>query len=99
MEVRMSLITVSSKGQLVIPKNVRKEMHIKSKQKLLFKVVKDHAEIIPMPEYPVEAFCGVFEEGSSLVEMLLRERKEELRHEEKNTARFLRTARISKKRG
>ncbi len=94
----MSLVTLSSKGQLVIPKNVRKDMHIKPKQKLLIKMVKDHVEIIPLPENPIEAFCGVFKEGPSLVEMLLKERKEESGHEEKSAARFLRTARIPKKR-
>ena len=94
----MSLVTVSSKGQLVIPKHVRKDMNIKPKQKVLLKVVKNHAEIIPMHENPVEAFCGVFKEGQSLVGGLLKERKKEILHEEKSAARFFRVARISKKR-
>jgi hypothetical protein len=43
--------------------------------------VKDHIEIRPVPEDPVEHFCGIFKEGSSLTQALLRDRKEELRHE------------------
>lgn len=94
----MSLVTVSSKGQLVIPKDVRENMHIKPKQKVLLRIAKDHAEIIPMPDDPIEAFCGIFGEGSSLVDVLLKERKEEQEREKKSAVRFLRTTGISKKR-
>ena len=94
----MPIVTISSKGQLVIPKHVRKTLRIKPKQKVLLKIVEDRAELIPIPENPVEAFCGVFEKGSSLTDALLKERKEECEHEEKDSARFVRSARLSKKR-
>ena len=94
----MSLVTVSSKGQIVIPKDIRKDLHIKPKQRVLLKMVKDHAEIIPMPDDPVEAFCGIFRDGPSLVNALLNERKEEQKREEKSAARTLRSADIPDKR-
>jgi AbrB family looped-hinge helix DNA binding protein len=75
---------MSSKGQLVIPKNVRDALKIKPKQKILLKKLKDRVELIPLPENPVEAFCGVFEKGPSLTDALLTERKKELEHEEKD---------------
>lgn len=80
----MTLLTMSSKGQLVIPKNVRDALKIKPKQKILLRKLKDRVELMPLPENPVEAFCGVFEKGPSLTDALLTERKKELEHEEKD---------------
>lgn len=94
----MSTVTVSSKGQIVVPKKIRDALGIKPKQKVFLKVVQNHAEIIPLPENPAQAFCGIFREGSSLAKTLLRARKEEAKNEEKNIARFLRNSGISKKR-
>jgi uncharacterized protein len=45
----MPVVTVSTKGQLVIPKEIREALGIKPKQKVLLKLVKDHAEIEPLP--------------------------------------------------
>jgi AbrB family looped-hinge helix DNA binding protein len=80
----MTLLTMSSKGQLVIPKDVREALKIKPKQKILLKRLKDRVELMPLPENPVEAFCGVFEKGPSFTDALLTERKKELEHEEKD---------------
>ncbi|GBE05567.1 spoVT / AbrB like domain protein [bacterium BMS3Abin10] len=94
----MPTVTVSSKGQIVMPKKIRDALGIKPKQKVFLKVVQDHAEIIPLPENPAQAFCGIFKKGSSLTKSLLKDRKEEAKLEEKNIARFLRASGISKKR-
>lgn len=82
----MPSVTLSSKGQIVVPKEIRDALGIKPGQKVMLKVVKDHAEIIPLPEDPVKGFCGIFEKGSSLTKALLKDRKEEARFEEKKTA-------------
>ncbi len=94
----MATVTVSSKGQIVMPKKIRQALGIKPGQKVYLKVVGDRAEIIPLPEDPIKAFCGIFKEGSSLTRALLKTRKEEKKVEEKNITRFLRPSRISKKR-
>ncbi|MCL0038251.1 AbrB/MazE/SpoVT family DNA-binding domain-containing protein [Thermodesulfovibrionales bacterium] len=94
----MPTVTVSSKGQIVMPKKIRDALGIKPRQKVFVKVVQNHAEIIPLPENPAQAFCGIFKNGSSLTETLLQGRREETRLEEKNIARFLRAPGISKKR-
>ncbi len=94
----MPIVTISSKGQLVIPKEVRKALGLKPKQKVILKVVKDHAEIEPLPENPVKHFCGIFKEGSSLTKALLKERGGDKKREEKKFARLLRPSGISKAR-
>jgi len=94
----MAILTTSSKGQVVIPKEERLKVGIKPGSKVIVEAVGDHIEIRPLPENPVEYFCGIFSEGSSLTEALIRERKEEMKREEEKTARFIRRTGLSKKR-
>ena len=93
----MPIVTLSSKGQLVIPKEIRKALGVKPRQKVFFKIVKDNlVEIAPLPDDPVRHFSGVFKEGSSLTGALRKQREEDKKHEEKKGHRFLRTSRLSK---
>jgi len=93
----MPISTLSSKGQLVIPKEIRDALGVKPGQKVFFKIVKDHlVEIAPLPEDPVRHFCGIFKEGPSLTRALLKEREEDKKREEKKLNRFVRTPRVSK---
>ena len=89
---------LSSKGQVVIPKADREKLGIKPGAKVIVKAVSDHIEIYPLPENPVEYFCGIFEEGSSLTHALIKDRKEEAERERKKGAGFLRASSISEKR-
>ncbi len=50
------------------------------------KAASGHIKLYALPEDPVEYFCGIFEEGSSLTKALLIERKEERRREQKKSA-------------
>jgi AbrB family looped-hinge helix DNA binding protein len=93
----MPIATLSSKGQLVIPKEIRDALGVKPGQRVFFKIVKDHlVEIAPLPEDPVRHFCGIFKEGPSLTRALLKEREEDKKREEKKLNRFFRTSRVSK---
>ena len=94
----MAIVTTSPKGQVVIPKKERERTGILPGRKVMVEAVGDHIEIRPLPENPVEHFCGIFSDGPSLTKALLRERKEELRREEEKAARFIRPAGVSQKR-
>ena len=81
-----TVTTTSAKGQVVIPKKERETIGIKPGSKVIVDAVNDHIEIRPLPDDPVDFFCGIFKEGSSLTEALLKDRKEELKHEEEKGA-------------
>ena len=72
----------SMKGQIVIPKEYRDRLGIKAGDRVGISVVADHVEIYALPENPIEAYCGIFSDGPSLVDALLEERKKEKEHED-----------------
>ena len=79
----MAIVKTSSKGQVLIPREIRRRLGLKAGQKLSLKLIGDQKiELTPVPLEPVEAFCGIFQEGSSLTEALLKDRKQELAREE-----------------
>jgi AbrB family looped-hinge helix DNA binding protein len=82
----MATVVTSAKGQVVIPKKEREMIGIKPGSKVIVELVNDHIEIRPLPEDPVEHFCGIFKEGSSLTRALLKERQEDLRREKEKGA-------------
>lgn len=83
----MAIVKTSAKGQILIPKEMRKRLGLKAGQKLILKLVGDQKiEITPIPLDPVEAFCGMFQKGSSLTAALLKDRKQELMHDENKSA-------------
>jgi len=93
----MTIVTTSPKGQVVLPKKERERLGIKPGGKVIVKAVSDHIEIYPLPENPVEYFCGIFGEGSSLTQALLKDRKEEAERERKKGTGFARPSVLSKK--
>ncbi len=71
----MAVVTISSKGQLVIPKQVRDSLGIKPKQKVILRVEGNLILIEPLKENPAEYFCGIFKKGPSLSRALLKDHK------------------------
>jgi len=81
----MHIVTASNRGQIVIPKEIRKKLQIAPGKRLLVKVEADHILITPLPDDPVEQFCGVFKDGPSLTKALLDERRKDRDRESKKT--------------
>lgn len=52
----MATTTISPKYQVVIPKDVREKLHLKSGQKMT--VITKGGEVYLIPEKPVESFRG-----------------------------------------
>lgn len=90
----MPVVKTSSKGQLVIPAEIRKKLGIKPGQKVNLTVVDGRAMITPLPEDPIKALRGSLKGKPSMAKALLEERKKEVEHEEKITARLLRRSRL-----
>ncbi len=72
---------VSSKGWIVIPKELREKYNISVGQQILLTDEDDSLTIHPIPEDPISAYKGLFK-GTPLAEELLKARKEETDNEE-----------------
>jgi len=82
----MHIVTTSNRGQIVIPKEIRRQLQIVPGKKLLIKAEGDQAIITPLPDDPVEYFCGFFKDRSSLTKALIDERRKERNRESKKIA-------------
>jgi len=83
MAEKTRIVKVSSKGWVVIPKEMRDRKQIKPGNKVLVKETEAGVTILPLPEDPIRAACGFLRGEGSLVEALLRERAKEREREEK----------------
>lgn len=71
----MPVVKASSKGQIVIPKELREKLGIGAGRKLLLRLVENHMEIVPLPDEPVKALRGMLKAEASLAAELLEERR------------------------
>jgi AbrB family looped-hinge helix DNA binding protein len=71
----LRLVRVSSKGRIVVPKEIREKLGIKPWRRVLLRVVDQHAEIVLLSQGPVKALRGMLKSESSLAAELLEERK------------------------
>jgi AbrB family looped-hinge helix DNA binding protein len=90
----MPVVKTSSKGQVVIPVNIRKKLGIKPGQKVNLTLVGDKAVITALPEDPIKALRGLLKGKPSMAKALLADRKKELEREKKISARLLRGSRL-----
>ena len=95
----MPIVKTSSKGQVVIPAEVREKIGLKPGDRVLVRLGDDNTVTIePVPDDPIKALRGILKGGPSLTKALLRERQKDRQREEKKFARFLRGHRVAPKR-
>jgi len=82
----MPIVSTSSRGQIVIPREIRKRLKLVPGKKLLIKVEGDHAILRPLPDNPVDYYCGFFAGDESLTEALKEEREKDREREAEKTA-------------
>lgn len=69
-------ITVSSKGQVVIPQEIREKMKIKEGQRVKIEEVGGTIIIVPVPKDPIKALKGITKETKESTKIVRALRKE-----------------------
>jgi AbrB family looped-hinge helix DNA binding protein len=75
----MAIVKTLSKGQIVIPAEIRKRYHIEPGTEIQIMEYGGIIYLIPSVEDPIKAACGILPSEPSLSEKLVRERKKEFR--------------------
>ena len=82
----MAVVKIYTKGQIIIPKDLRAKLGITPGKKISLRLVDDHLEIRPLPDDPIEFFTGIFKDcPRSLSGELLKERKNDNDLDEANS--------------
>lgn len=79
----MTIVTVSAKGWVVIPGEIRRRYGLKRGDKVHLIDYGGVISIVPAAKDPVAAGFGMFEGGPSLTKGLLEDRRRELEREER----------------
>lgn len=77
----MSLATVSSKGSIVIPQDIREKYNIRSASKVEVIDIGGRVMILPIPANPVKAARGMLKFKGSALDIIGKYRREELMKE------------------
>ena len=75
----MTIVKTLSKGQIVIPAEIRKRYHIEPGTEIQIMEYGGIIYLIPPVKEPIHAACGLLPSKPSLSQRLLKERKEEFR--------------------
>ena len=76
-----SVVPVSTKGWIVIPKKLRDRYNIKTGGKVLLTEAEGSLKLVPLPEDPVKAFRGILKDYPLLTELLDSRREDNVREE------------------
>jgi AbrB family looped-hinge helix DNA binding protein len=86
-ERNMSVAHLSQKGQILVPKQLRRKLGLKPGAKVHLAEEEGRLVLTPVPADPIEAATGFLKGRFSLTQDLRRERREEARRERKARAR------------
>lgn len=93
----MTVVRTLAKGQIVIPKDIRKQYNIKPGRLLGVIPEKNRIVLEPLPDNPIKALLGMFSDKDvkSLTDVLLEERRKDRKLEEDKITRFTRGSKSS----
>ena len=77
-----SLVRISSKGQLVIPKAIREKLKLTPKKAVIVELMDDYVVVKPMPNLR-KTLRGSLKGKPSMSQALIREHQSEVKHDEK----------------
>ena len=77
-----SLVRISSKGQLVIPKGMREKLKLTPQKPVIVELIGDYVLVKPMPNLR-KTLRGSLKGKSSMSRALLKEHRSEVREDEK----------------
>lgn len=83
----MPTVCVSVKGQILLPKRLRKKYGVKPGGKVRLLEGPEGIVIRPAPQDPLEAACGFLQGDFSLTEDLIREHRNEIQGESARRSR------------
>lgn len=78
----MSVVQISIKGQILIPKRIREKYGVKPGSRVQIFEEPGGIVIKPAPEDPIAAACGFLEGDFSLTEDLVQEHRQERENEQ-----------------
>jgi AbrB family looped-hinge helix DNA binding protein len=79
----MPVISISKKGQVLIPRKIREKFGVKPGANVQLLEGSSGIIIKPAPENPIAAACGFLEGDFSLTQDLIQEQHKESEHERK----------------
>ena len=85
----MGTVLVSSKGQVVIPKELREKYGIEPAEKVEVTEIDNRICVIPLPADPIKEARGMLKMGKRASRILLEERRKDKKSEEKRVKRWL----------
>jgi len=77
------VITVSTKGQIIIPSEIRKKYKIRQGDRFELQEIDGKLVLIPLPDKPLVGLYGVLKGKNSLTRSLQKEHANEIRKEQK----------------
>jgi len=86
-EISMSVTQMTHKGQILVPKHLRRKLGLKPGGKIHLDEEQGRLVLTPVPPDPIEAATGFLKGRFSLTQDLRREHREEARRERKTRSR------------
>ena len=83
----MTVVRVSPKGQILIPKRIREKYGVEPGSNVQILEVPESILIKKAPEDPILAACGFLEGSFSLTDDLIKEHRRELENDRHNCSR------------